>query len=214
MGHVGLLAIGAYAFCLLAGGQGWNPFLALLAGGAICAVIGLLLGLPSLRLPGFYFAMATLAFGLIVSELALAEQWLTNGSVGMPAPKLPATVRYSRGLLLAGIGHRRPRDLDDCEPGAPHVGPGDGRVARQHGRGVVRRSADLPDQADRVRFQRVYRRHLRAATLCDLANLHHTRHPFIVNLGLFFSSLRSSSADAASGSSVRSSVRPSWQRYP
>ena len=30
VGHVGLLAIGAYAFCLLAGGQGWNPFLALL----------------------------------------------------------------------------------------------------------------------------------------------------------------------------------------
>ncbi|MEA2743412.1 MAG: branched-chain amino acid transport system permease protein, partial [Acetobacteraceae bacterium] len=90
VGHVGLLAIGAYAFCLLAGGLGWNPFLALLAGGAICAVIGLLLGLPSLRLPGFYFAMATLAFGLIVSELALAEQWLTNGSVGMPAPSFPA----------------------------------------------------------------------------------------------------------------------------
>jgi branched-chain amino acid transport system permease protein len=78
VGHVGLLAIGAYAFCLLAGGQGWNPFLALLTGGAICAAIGLVLGLPSLRLPGFYFAMATLAFGLIVSELALAEQWLTN----------------------------------------------------------------------------------------------------------------------------------------
>ncbi len=67
VGDVGLLAIGAYAFCLLAGGQGWNPFVALFAGGAICAVIDLVLGLPSLRLPGFYFAMVTLAFGLIVT---------------------------------------------------------------------------------------------------------------------------------------------------
>jgi branched-chain amino acid transport system permease protein len=104
VGHVGLLAIGAYAFCLLAGGQGWNPFLALLAGGAICAVIGLLLGLPSLRLPGFYFAMATLAFGLIVSELALAEQWLTNGSVGMPAPSFPAPFDTPWGFYWLVLG--------------------------------------------------------------------------------------------------------------
>jgi len=104
VGHVGLLAIGAYAFCLLAGGQGWNPFLALLAGGAICAVTGLLLGLPSLRLPGFYFAMATLAFGLIVSELALAEQWLTNGSVGMPAPSFPAPFDTPWGFYWLVLG--------------------------------------------------------------------------------------------------------------
>jgi ABC-type branched-subunit amino acid transport system permease subunit len=104
VGHVGLLAIGAYAFCLLAGGQGWNPFVALAAGGSICAAIGLVLGLPSLRLPGFYFAMATLAFGLIVSELALAEQWLTNGSVGMPAPSFPAPFDTPWGFYWLVLG--------------------------------------------------------------------------------------------------------------
>jgi len=104
VGHVGLLAIGAYTFCLLAGGHGWNPFAALLAGGGICAGIGLLLGLPSLRLPGFYFAMATLAFGLIVAELALAEQWLTNGSVGMPAPSFPAPFDTPQGFYWLVLG--------------------------------------------------------------------------------------------------------------
>ena len=88
VGHVGLLAIGAYAFCLLAGSQGWNPFFALLAGGAICALIGLILGLPSLRLPGFY-CHGHACVRPDRSELALAEQWLTNGSVGMPAPVSP-----------------------------------------------------------------------------------------------------------------------------
>ena len=64
----------------------------------------MLLGLPSLRLPGFYFAMATLAFGLIVSELALAEQWLTNGSVGMPAPSFPAPFDTPWGFYWLVLG--------------------------------------------------------------------------------------------------------------
>lgn len=104
VGHVGLLAIGAYAFCLLAGAQDWPVFPALLAGGAICALIGLVLGLPSLRLPGFYFAMVTTAFSVIVSELALAEAWLTNGSVGMPAPAFPAPFDSPRGFYLLAVG--------------------------------------------------------------------------------------------------------------
>lgn len=108
VGHVGLLAIGAYAFCILTGGEGWPAFGSLLAGGAICALVGLLLGLPSLRLPGFYFAMVTTAFSVIVSELALAEGWLTNGSVGMPAPGFPAPFDTPRGFyalaaLTAGL---------------------------------------------------------------------------------------------------------------
>jgi branched-chain amino acid transport system permease protein len=106
VGHVGLLAVGAYAFCLLVGSSGFDPFLAMLSGGVLCALLGFLLGLPSLRLPGFYFAMVTLAFGLIVTELALAEQWLTNGSVGMSAPDFPPPFASPDGFywLVIGIG--------------------------------------------------------------------------------------------------------------
>ena len=106
VGHIGLLAIGAYTFSILGGGHGWNAFLALAAGGVLCALVGLLLGLPSLRLPGFYFAMVTTAFGLIVSELALADGWLTNGSVGMAAPSFPAPFDTPYGLyaLTALVG--------------------------------------------------------------------------------------------------------------
>ena len=35
VGHVGLLAVGAYAFCLLAGAAGYDPFVAMLAAGAV-----------------------------------------------------------------------------------------------------------------------------------------------------------------------------------
>lgn len=104
VGHVGLLAVGAYAFCLLVGSSGFNPFVAMLSGGLLCALLGLCLGLPSLRLPGFYFAMVTLAFGLIITELALAEQWLTNGSVGMSAPDFPPPFATPAGFYWLVLG--------------------------------------------------------------------------------------------------------------
>jgi len=86
IGHVGLLAIGAYTFAILAGKAGVDPIAAMAAAGLLCGLCGLLLGLPSLRLPGFYFAMATMAFALIVGELVLASDSLTGGGIGLPAP--------------------------------------------------------------------------------------------------------------------------------
>jgi branched-chain amino acid transport system permease protein len=90
IGHVGLLAIGAYAFAILTGRYEWSPWIALMASGGIGALCGLLLGLPSLRLPGFYFAMATLAFALIVTEISLAQGDLTGGGTGLSVPGFAA----------------------------------------------------------------------------------------------------------------------------
>jgi branched-chain amino acid transport system permease protein len=104
IGHVGLLAIGSYAFAILAGQHGLDPFLGTGVAGVIGAACGFLLGLPSLRLPGFYFAMATLAFALIVGELSLAEQDLTGGGAGLSVPGFPAPFDTPRGfywLVLA-----------------------------------------------------------------------------------------------------------------
>ena len=90
IGHVGLLCIGSYAFAILAGKSGWHPALALAASGVLGGVCGLALGLPSLRLPGFYFAMATMAFALIVNDLVLAQVDLTGGGIGLPGPLFSA----------------------------------------------------------------------------------------------------------------------------
>jgi ABC-type branched-subunit amino acid transport system permease subunit len=97
VGHVGLLAIGAYAFAILAGTHGLHPALAVACAGGIGALCGMLLGLPSLRLPGFYFAMATLAFALIVSEIILAQHDLTGGGVGLPVPGFPSPFDTPQG---------------------------------------------------------------------------------------------------------------------
>lgn len=98
IGHVGLLAIGAYAFAILAGKFGWHPGLAVAAAGALGGLCGLGLGLPSLRLPGFYFAMATMAFALIVNELVLAQVDLTGGGIGLPGPLFPAPFDTPQGF--------------------------------------------------------------------------------------------------------------------
>jgi len=89
IGHVGLLSIGSYGFCILVGKFGVDPYIAMIAAGALGGVCGLALGLPSLRLPGFYFAMATMAFALIVNEIILAQVDLTGGGIGLVGPLFP-----------------------------------------------------------------------------------------------------------------------------
>jgi ABC-type branched-subunit amino acid transport system permease subunit len=104
VGHVGLLAVGAYTFAILTGKHGVDPALALAAAGALGALCGFLLGLPSLRLPGFYFAMATLAFAIIVSELSVAQGDLTGGGVGLSVPGFEAPFDTPNGAYWFILG--------------------------------------------------------------------------------------------------------------
>ena len=89
IGHVGLLSIGSYTFAILAGKMGVDPTLSVFVSGLLGGLCGLALGLPSLRLPGFYFAMATMAFSMIVNEIVLAHVDLTGGGIGLPGPMFP-----------------------------------------------------------------------------------------------------------------------------
>jgi ABC-type branched-subunit amino acid transport system permease subunit len=98
IGHVGLLAVGAYTFAILAGTMGLHPGIAVAASGALCGLFGLLMGLPSLRLPGFYFAMATMAIAMIVGEFILANPDLTGGGIGLSVPTFPAPFDSPEGF--------------------------------------------------------------------------------------------------------------------
>jgi branched-chain amino acid transport system permease protein len=61
----------------------------LVAGGAVGALFGVIVGLPALRLRTFYFAMTTLGFATIVTQVALAWKDVTGGGVGTPGPVFP-----------------------------------------------------------------------------------------------------------------------------
>lgn len=81
-GQVGFMAIGAYTMAILVVKQGWSMWLATPLAIGAAALAGLLLGLPTLRLRGDYFAIVTIAFSEIVRWVATNEDRLTGGSQG------------------------------------------------------------------------------------------------------------------------------------
>ena len=86
-GHAGFLAIGAYFTAIVGTNFEWLPCpIILVLAGLFAGIIGFLLGIPILRLKGFYIAMATLAFGVVVSEVILQWSSLTGGDDGFGVP--------------------------------------------------------------------------------------------------------------------------------
>ena len=87
LGHAGFFAIGAYSCVLLMVKAGVPFLLALPAAGFISAAFGFLLGLPSLRLEGPYLAIATLGFGMAVTQI-IGHWSYAGGHMGIAAPKM------------------------------------------------------------------------------------------------------------------------------
>ena len=106
IGYVALLTVGAYAASVLVEKAGFPPFVAMVAAAGVGAVAGIVVGLPALRLRTFYFAMATLGFATIVTQVALAWTSVTGGGVGVAGPTLPAPFDETNGFyaLCLAIG--------------------------------------------------------------------------------------------------------------
>ncbi|GAB4265862.1 MAG: branched-chain amino acid ABC transporter permease [Deferrisomatales bacterium] len=84
-GHGAFFGVGAYTTAILMMRAGWPFLLALPAGGLVAGVAALVAGLPTLRLKGAYFAIATWALARAVQQLALVLE-LTGGPDGMRLP--------------------------------------------------------------------------------------------------------------------------------
>ncbi|MBM3220677.1 MAG: branched-chain amino acid ABC transporter ATP-binding protein/permease [Candidatus Rokubacteria bacterium] len=95
IGHAGLLGIGAYTSSLLYVQAGVSPWLGMLAGGALAAVIGGVIGYPCFRLRGAFFSLVTIAF----AEMLRVGTELTDSLFGLP-------INGVRGFLLPVVGHR------------------------------------------------------------------------------------------------------------
>ena len=96
LGHAAFFGIGAYCSTLLLVRFGISPWIGMLAGGALAAAAALLIGLPTLRLSGHYFALATLAFGEVMRVSANAWGGLTGGPVGLSIPFGPDSLAMLR----------------------------------------------------------------------------------------------------------------------
>ncbi len=114
LGHAGFMAVGAYAAAVLTttfgaallplvGGQAWLLFLlALLAGGIVAAIAGLIVGVPSLRLKGDYLAIVTLGFGEII-RVVLQNIDVIGGPRGMIGIPGYANLAWAFGLAAVCI---------------------------------------------------------------------------------------------------------------
>jgi branched-chain amino acid transport system permease protein len=81
LGTGGFMAVGAYAaYNMFVRFDGMPLLLALVLGGVCATVVGVLFGIPSLRIKGLYLAVATLAAQFFIDWACLRLKWITNDS--------------------------------------------------------------------------------------------------------------------------------------
>jgi len=87
LGHAGFFAIGAYGTVLLMTALHLPFLLAIVVAAFIAAFFGFVLGLPALRLEGPYLAIATLGFGMAITQV-IGRWQVFGGRMGLETPDL------------------------------------------------------------------------------------------------------------------------------
>jgi branched-chain amino acid transport system permease protein len=101
LGNAGFMAIGAYTSAYLTVKTGLAIFPAIVIGALVASVMGLLVGIPVLRLSGLYIVMATFGFGEVVRTFFLNFE-PTGGAYGFRGP-IGTTLPMIYGWVLAFI---------------------------------------------------------------------------------------------------------------
>jgi branched-chain amino acid transport system permease protein len=111
--YAGLAGIGAYVTVNLVMKFGVSFWLAMPVGAVAAALVGVVLGLPSLRLRGFYFTLSSIVIQSALTLLFVYFPQFTGGDTGIsqiPAPTVPlvgevplAGVWFEEALVVAAI---------------------------------------------------------------------------------------------------------------
>jgi branched-chain amino acid transport system permease protein len=83
IGHSAFFGVGAYTTAILMSDHGWSPGWTFAAAAVICFGVGVLVGLPALRLKGLYLTLVTLALAQMFPALVRNFDELTGGSRGI-----------------------------------------------------------------------------------------------------------------------------------
>jgi branched-chain amino acid transport system permease protein len=97
----GIAGISAYITVGLSA-NGWSFWVSMLLGSLGASLVGIVLGLPSLRLRGFYFTLCSLVIQTVITLAFVYFINLTNGDTGIsqiPLPEIPG------GGRLSGLGY-------------------------------------------------------------------------------------------------------------
>jgi branched-chain amino acid transport system permease protein len=99
LGHAAFWAVGAYTFVLTTVHLHWNFWMAFPAAGLAAGAVGLVIGLPALRLRGDYLAVVTLGFGEAIRWVLKNEQHVTGGDAGVPGSEIRGNLWQAQGAL-------------------------------------------------------------------------------------------------------------------
>ncbi len=92
LGHSTFIGIGAYTSTILYLQYGISPWIGMIVGGFLATIVGVLIGLPTFKLRGAYFALATIAFAeavrVIVENTDYLGPFKLNGPRGLQIPPL------------------------------------------------------------------------------------------------------------------------------
>jgi branched-chain amino acid transport system permease protein len=90
LGHAAFVGIGAYTSTVLSLQFGISPWIGMIVGGVLAAIVGIIIGLPTFKMRGAYFALATIAFGegirVMVENIDYLGPFNLNGPRGLQIP--------------------------------------------------------------------------------------------------------------------------------
>src|SRR5205823_7099166 len=94
LGHAGFIAAGAFTTAMLVENHLPSPLLALPAAALVGALLGVIVGIPALRLKGLYLALGTLALHHVVLYACgeFQNHWGAHTGVSLPPPRFGARV--------------------------------------------------------------------------------------------------------------------------
>jgi branched-chain amino acid transport system permease protein len=85
LGHSVFVGIGAYTTVILVADHDWSYFATLPVSFVICFGVGVLFGIPALRIRGFYLAIVTLGLATVFPDVVIKYARLTGGANGKKA---------------------------------------------------------------------------------------------------------------------------------
>ena len=106
LGHAGFVSVGAYTAALISLRSGLPEQvafpIALISGGLVAAVFGIMIGIPALRLKGDYLAIITLGFGEIIRVIILNVKF-TGGASGLNGIPILTNFPYAYSIAVLTV---------------------------------------------------------------------------------------------------------------
>ena len=101
LGQAGLFALGSYTAAILATKAGLGLIASSLSAIVLASLFGVILAYPTVRVRGVYLAVVTIAFGLIVENVAIEWASLTGGTTGISSIPKPTLLGWQiKGLAF------------------------------------------------------------------------------------------------------------------